>query len=80
MGMGAYKGARFRSCGRYTGRADNREIGDMLCEHDARFVRESTVNNVGSNVGIKGGDNENHFFCIVKRRRINWQGSRTSVV
>ena len=34
----------------------NKKGGDILCDHDARFVREPLVHYVDNNVGTKGGE------------------------
>ena len=57
-----------------------RKGGDILCDHDARFVREQLISYVGNNVGTKGEGQREPFFLLVKTRRTNWQGSRPSVV
>ena len=37
-------------------RIASRRGGDILCDHDARFVREPLVHYVGNDVGTKGGE------------------------
>src|SRR3954464_3387278 len=76
-----YKRVRFRSCGAVGyGPTKNREGGDMLCDHDARFVREQFVSYVSNKVGTKGEGRREPFFLLVKTRKTNCQGSRPSVV
>ena len=62
------------------GPTKNREGGDILCDHDARFVREQFVSYVSNNVGTKGEGRGEPFFLLVNTRRTNWQSSCPSVV
>ena len=57
-----------------------RKGGDILCDHDARFVREQLVSYAGNNVGTKGEGQGEPFFLLVKTRRTNWQSSHPSMV
>src|SRR3954469_25578926 len=67
-GTGMYKRVRFRSCGTVGyGTTKNREGGDMLCDHDARFVREQFVSYVSNNVGTKGEGRREPFSCSLRR-------------
>ena len=50
--------------------------GDIQCDHDAGFVREYLVNDVGDNVDTKGKGRREPLFLLVKTRQTNWQSSR----
>ena len=58
----------------------NKKGGDLVCDHDARFVREQLVSYVGNIVGTKGEGRREPFSLLVKTRRTNWQSSSPSVV
>src|ERR1041385_347534 len=59
---------RFRSCGTVGyGPTRNREGGDILCDHDARFAREQFVNYVGNIISAKGEGRREPFSCSLRR-------------
>ena len=49
------------------GRIMNKKGGDILCDHDARFVSEQLVSYVGDNIDTKGEGQREPFSCSLRR-------------
>ena len=61
---------RFRSCGTVGyGPTLNKKGGDIQCDHDARFLGEQIVSDVGNNIGTKGKGRREPYLCSLKRGR-----------
>src|SRR3954467_11630388 len=45
----------------------NKKGGQILCDHDARFVSEHFVNYVSNNAGTKGEGRREPFSCSLRR-------------
>ena len=64
LGNRKVKESQFRSCGiTGYGPTKNREGGDILCDHDARFLREQFFSYVSNNVGAKGEGRREPSSC-----------------
>src|SRR3954469_4003637 len=59
---------RFRSCGTVGyGPTEGKKGGDIPFEHEARFVREQLVNDVGNIISAKGEGRRESFSCSLRR-------------